>query len=373
MEQWTTIDNSVVTVRSRLNNARPDLTQYHVAQWGQESPAVYLNAAFPTLVTYSGTHPFTNDALTVISQPKWRDFHATENWAAYVNNYNYGVGVFQAGCNDFNAQFDNFGLSGNGSSDLPFSYMCPAWKDVLDHNISYEFTYQVVVGNLEDIRSYAVNHRPDPRPNYHFEADRQHWYYVNASDSGWPITGHMHVNLFDASKPLNQQDPQMISPPTSFQAADVSKLYIYARFNLDDATEARGELFWETNNGDTAPEGWLGPYVTGATSFDIINDGKYHLYSVDLAGLPGYSGMISWLRFDPAGNTHAGDYMDIQYISFVPEPSSIVMLLGTGLVGVLVCVWRRRRLAPIRWLHSRVGSSIGCGMNSLVLGNNLRE
>jgi hypothetical protein len=325
LEQWTSItNNNIVTVRNRLTNARSDMTQYPFNGYGVESPAVYLNSMFPNMVTYDGTHPFTGGALTRITQPTGNVLHATENWVAYVNNYNFGVGVFQSGCNEFNAT--SGGSPNRGSNDPSFSYLCPVWKDVLDHNITYEYTYQLVVGNLPDIRGYAYDHRPDARPNFQFTSDRQHWLYVNASDSGWPIAGHMHVNL-------DQADPQMIGPFTSFQAADVPTLRIRAAFHLDSRTDPVAQLFWETDNAGGFSE-------ARSIAFQVYNDGQYHTYDLNMAAQNGYAGLISQLRFDPILSGHAGDYMDIQYI--VPEPSIMAMLVGIGLVGMSICVARRR-------------------------------
>jgi hypothetical protein len=339
IEQWTSVQGNVVTVRNRLNNARIDTTPYPYEGYGTEAPAVYLNTQLMHMVTYDGTRPFTGGNLTTRSQGQAAnitDFRATENWAAWVNDVGWGVGVVMPGCNDFDSTYS--GPVGGWSGDYPFSYLCPALRDILDHNISYEFTYQLVLGNVEDIRNQAYAVKVDSRPNFQFAADRQHWYYVNASDTGWPITGKMHVKL-------DQNDPQMISPFTSFRAEDVPKISICAAFNLDDSTSTVARLFWQTNNEGDWNE-------AESYSFDVINDGKYHTYEINLASNPNYAGLISWLRFDPTLAGHAGDFMDIRYISYVPEPSCLVMFAAMGLIGIVAHKWHFGKWSPARRIRS---------------------
>jgi hypothetical protein len=103
-----------------------------------------------------------------------------------------------------------------------------------------------------------------------------------------------------------------------------------------------------------------------AYSFNIINDGEWHTYALDMASLrwagqsPGpWYGNVSRLRFDPVSSW---DYlMDIQFITTnygvassygaialapelysVPEPSAIICLLS-GALGLSAYLWKRNR------------------------------
>ena len=55
-------------------------------------------------------------------------------------------------------------------------------------------------------------------------------------------------------------------------------------------------------------------------SFDVIPDGKFHIYTLDLAAIPTYNGTITGLRFDPADGGEKGAYVDIASLSWHPAP-----------------------------------------------------
>ena len=340
-ETWIQLNGNVATVHTRLTNQRTDTTQQFAARStiAQELPAVYTIGALSHLVTYAGTQPFTGGATTEIVSNSdyflnWPNWRATENWAAYVDNSNFGLGVYNPGCNTFTGGF--FGSRGSGgASDWSTGYIGPRHYEILDSNIVYDNSYQLIVGNVNDIRNYVYANRTDPRPDYHFTSDRQHWYYVNASDAGFPISDHLHV-LLGVHRSGNDRARHRLS------RGRVPKLYIRAAYHTTASSDDLfGELYWETDNGDSSLEGAFSE--NQKYRFAIIADGQYHTYELDLASMSGYEGLISMLRFDPLLNGNAGDYADIQYISYqtIPEPSGIV-LLATGLFGLLAYAGRRR-------------------------------
>jgi hypothetical protein len=124
-----TLDGTAVWVAAILTNNRSDHTSYGAFRYeralrvcgagsrggplcdlclrlcvrrvfpvSQELPATYSIGALDTLYTYTGAKPWTNDALTVISDvsgPPWVPgaIHTTENWAAFLNDGQWGFGV----------------------------------------------------------------------------------------------------------------------------------------------------------------------------------------------------------------------------------------------------------------------------------------
>ena len=328
MEQWITLDGNVATVRNHLVMARADTTRY--GAFDQELPAVYTVSSLSKLMTYNGTQPFAGGALAQIPNngPPWTYWRATENWAAYVNTSNWGLGVFVPGANRFVGGMS--GAPGGNATSSSTGYISPLHTDILDHNLVYDYSYQLILGNLTDIRAHVYANKPELRPKYVFHGDREHWTYGGgARDNGAPTGDHLHVEW------LANTDPQMIGPESAFQAAAVPTLFIRAAFSLSRGDN--GQLFWETNNGAS-------PFSENQSIvFPIINDGQYHTYALNLAAKASWTGEISRLRFDPAGGAAGG--MDIQFISSaVPEPDA----LGLGGAGVLTllglgCAHRFRR------------------------------
>ena len=312
-EQWITLAGRAVQVRNRLVNDRADKAQYF-ARW-QELPLFFSVGRLGHLFTYVGSSPYSGGALTEISAelPNAAQFRATEQWAANVDGTGSGLGIVSPEVQTFLGGF--WGTRGvGGPYDDSAGYIAPVRPEVLDWNISYDYSYALVVGTLAQIRDYAVAHRPDTRPDYHFSTDRQGWWFVNATDSGAPITGPLHVLL-------DLEDPQMLGPDTFWNAEDVPKLYIRAAYH---SSQNHAELLWR------AP--WEDYDGSRRVEFAFKNDGAFHTYAIDLAG-PGYAGPIGSIRFDPVLRGEGGATVDVDYISWKPEPRTLsITAQGQGSV-----------------------------------------
>lgn len=302
-ENWIRLEGNTAWVRSRMNNHRTDKTQYTGRD--QELPAIYTNGLWYRLMTYTGDKPFSNGELTQIPATfPWSGWQATENWAALVNDTGDGVGIWEPGVTTFLGGFAGKPGAG-GPTDDPTGYIAPLRQEILDHNITYEYQYALIVGSLQEIRSTAyVFHRnafPQDAPTYRFVKDRQHWRYVNAVDTGWPIQGELKV-LLDAN------NPQMIGPTGFWKANRATKLVIEAAYTT---TQTQGRVFWKRHDAHQfSPERSL--------AFALIPDGNFHIYTIDLTVSPGYRGAITGLRLDPVLAGKRGDYVRIRSISLQP-------------------------------------------------------
>lgn len=301
-ESWIRLDGPTARVKCRLNNQRGDTMQY-IART-QEMPAVYTNAPYHRLMTYTGDKPFTEDTLTTIVRPKdhkgpWMHWLATENWAAHVDDSDWGLGVWHPGIYRFTGGFA--GKPGRGGpNDESAGYIAPHRQEILDHNIQHEYEYTLILGKLENIRAIITKQaKPPGPPAYHFGADRQGWYYVNATDTGWPIEGELKVLL-------DKDDPQMISPATLYAAEAAPKYKIEAAFQTKEKV---AQLYWSTFDEQEFKE-------DNSMRFDVIGDGKFRVYEVDLAKSEKYRGFITGLRFDPIPVGREGDWMRIKSIAF---------------------------------------------------------
>lgn len=317
MEQWITLSGSVATVRNRLTNARSDTTQY--GAFTQELPAVYTRATLTQLKTYSGPQPFTGAAITTLPNtppPSWGSFRGTEGWAAYVDANDWGLGVVLPG----NVSFKG-GFFTSGSATLPTSpstgYIAPLRAEILDHDIVYDYTYHLVLGKVADIRAFAVANQPTLEPDYQFQGTRAGWTYKGGvSDAGFPIGDRLALTI-------SGSDPQMWGPETTFQAANVPKLYVRAAYALTSGTAATAQLFWERNNGASPIS------ATNSKTLSVVNDGQYRIYEIDLSSTSSWAGQISRLRFDPVTSAGTGSSIDVQFIS-ASYPTTITIDVASG-------------------------------------------
>ena len=302
-ETWITLENRTVHVRNRLTNQRRDDQQYPAMD--QELPAIYTIGKLHRLVSYTGDKPFTDQPLTEIAKqpaedgkPQWTTFFASEHWAALVDDNNWGLGIIHPGAIRFIG--GGYGEPGTGGpADDSCGYVAPVRRELLDHNMVYEYRYALVLDSLKSIRQKAYQQRPtSPAPDYQFKNDRQHWWLVNASDTGFPIKDHWRLKV-------EQDDPHMIGPECCWHAADVPTIFIRAAYRTTNTT---AQLFWET----TEKPGF---HPEQNVKFAVIPDGKFRTYEVRLSSSAAYRGTIRRLRFDPVETGQPGETVAVEFIS----------------------------------------------------------
>jgi len=175
----------------------------------------------------------------------------------------------------------------------------------------------LILGSLDEIRAYVYSNQTDPRPDYWFDQDRQHWWCVNCSDTGPPQNGVLTVKM-------ELPDPYLVGPPGLWQASDVPKVYINAAISSSMNT---AQVYWTTFTDPAFSE-------SKKLSFTIVPDGQMRTYEVDLASLSAYTGQITGLRFDPVANGAPGSYMQLASISWRAQRGVLYTLSvqkqGTG-------------------------------------------
>ena len=158
------IKGNRVFVNNRILNHRIDKNQY-VAR-SQELPAIYVNAPYHRLVTYKGDRPFENDAISEIPQnseteAKWSYWQATENWVAHLNEHNFGLGIYTPEVQSYIGGF--YGKKGvGGTKDAATGYCAPILTEILDDNIVYDYSYNLCLGSLQEIRNMASENKKNP-------------------------------------------------------------------------------------------------------------------------------------------------------------------------------------------------------------------
>jgi hypothetical protein len=309
-ECWIELKDNTAQVRTRFINARSDHNRYNGRH--QELPAVYSNGEFYKLMTYRGDQPFTGDAVVRIPKKTgggfpWDYWLATENWAALVDTNDWGLGIYKPENYFFIGGYA--GTEGQGGTyDSQTGYIAPLHTEILDHNIVYEYSYTLILGDLTEIRDYAVSQGQGMGlPDWHFEKDRQNWHYqaswTSGTDAGWPINEYIELDL-------GKLGLTAISPARLWQAEEAPLLYINAAFNT---SRTRSRVAWTKYETDAYNPSFP---AENRAEFDIIGDGQFRTYAIDLTSVASYTGPMSYLAFAPVLSTDAGGWVKIKRIWF---------------------------------------------------------
>ncbi|MDR3253080.1 MAG: hypothetical protein LBT35_05940 [Tannerella sp.] len=225
-----TLNDNVITMEATIVNKRTDKTQYRACS--QEMPAVYTNGPWYNLVTYLGDRPFTDESVSNIvirNDGKgwpWVHFYTPENWVALLDVNGKGIGVIQPEVMNFNGGFHpNDALKGLGEEkDGQTGHIAPVGTQILDHNIRWTYKTTLVLGTVDDIRSYAKEHLPViTNPEWTFTDSRKNWYFEGEmSDAGWPVQGQLEVSF--------KRNAQLTGPITFWKASDAPVLEIEGAF-----------------------------------------------------------------------------------------------------------------------------------------------
>ena len=167
IEQWTILNENVLEVHNRLTCLRIDSLYGENVLRDQELPAIYPISALSNLYCYNGEAPFTNDTVSKLkvvnlSSGFWGIYkNITENWMAFVDDNLEGLGVFNPKTSYFLA-----GMSGNSgfeAKDAATSYIAPIKKEAFSKNSIYDYSYFIIVGTIDDIRSKVYELRRDEK------------------------------------------------------------------------------------------------------------------------------------------------------------------------------------------------------------------
>ena len=320
MEEWITLDGPAVQVQCRLTCTRTDNPGFSAPHY-QELPAVYTVGTLYQLVSYTGSNPWTNDTLTNLPQANpWASGMPPRTGRPWSTRRVGVWGSMSRVWSSSKADFPAPPAMAEPPITPPATWPRSNSKSSIPRSSTITAT-DLILGSVSDIRNWVYQHATDPRPNYQFVSDRQHW-YAPTGDEPPPSNGYYQVNL-----PVN--DPQIYGPITAFQAVSVPELFISAAYNLSqpDAATDIGRLYWTTDNS-------AGFNDAQSLSFNIIPDGQYHTYALDLASSPAYNGLITQLLFDPVISGGSGDYVDIASISYqtpgLNQAATVTMLAASA-------------------------------------------
>lgn len=147
MESWVRLKDRVAEIRFRMTYLGE--TKHH--RRSQEMPAVFIDAALPNFVYYRGEAPWTNGKLRRVV-PTWPNQHDAlpENWAAYLDENDWGVGVYSPGVDrmTFYRHPGKTGPKGGGCS-----YFAPVAKFAITPGFQHEYHVYMTIGQIDEIRA----------------------------------------------------------------------------------------------------------------------------------------------------------------------------------------------------------------------------
>lgn len=117
-----------------------------------ELPAVFVDYALPKLQYYDGKNPWNGEALSV-AVPGWpnESRNSSENWAAYTDDNNWGIGVYTPGtCLMTSYRYD--GDKSCGPKGAACSYFAPLRKFAIEPGMVFEYDVYLVIGEVGTIR-----------------------------------------------------------------------------------------------------------------------------------------------------------------------------------------------------------------------------
>lgn len=305
IEHWIRLQGNVVKVHVKVTMFREDKTQYQARD--QEFPCMYLNGSYNHIWGYAGNEPFTLGQMSHLTPPMdFTNFHVTEPWMAATDANGYGAGLYTP--NNFFWRKGYFGKDYTGDEFYhDASYVGAVPFEQMDHNSVSEFDYELVVGHINDIRSYIYSQsRPSTGPNYRFTNGRKGWHYFDVHDTGWPINGYLHV-LLD-----NKERNQIKSPAVFWRGKDNPKVYIRAAFKT---SQDKFRFFWRTVD-DPDFKGLENRYK----DFVVQNDDQFHTYEIDLSNTDWMNVNIKQVQFRPLWDgPDATGSVRIEWVSTSPD------------------------------------------------------
>lgn len=169
------------------------------------------------------------------------------------------------------------------------------------------FCADVVCGAFRDIAAVSDSETEPPPQDQALDAGPEWSFDVDGDTEGW--SGVSGIGKFEASSgnlvlESLDNDPWIVSEPTIFSAAYDTMLIT---MRVSEGASTIGQVFFLTDGDPTWDE-------TKSLVFDVIADGEFHDYTLDMSMVRGWDGLIAQLRLDPVAAS--GLTVDIDRVAF---------------------------------------------------------
>ena len=156
MEVRISLDETVARIRFRMDYAGKDQSVVR----DQEMPAVFADADLPNLV-------YSDGGKLKRRVPQWPNERGTasENWVAYLDDKDWGLGIYTPGTENFTCyRFKGDGKAGPAGSAC--SYVAPLRRFSLQTGMTVEYDVYLSIGSLKEIRERfaSLRRKPASRP-----------------------------------------------------------------------------------------------------------------------------------------------------------------------------------------------------------------
>ncbi|MCP4313837.1 MAG: T9SS type A sorting domain-containing protein [Bacteroidetes bacterium] len=316
MEQWTTLMGNVIKVHNKITCLRTDNIWEEGLTKDQELPAVYPIADLKNLYSYFGNYPFTggplnNPEVVFLNGPtkfwgRYGNNMVSENWMAFVDDTQWGMGVYTPISNNFLAGMA--GTPGGGALSGSTSYIAPVKRVEMNKNTVYEYDYWLVIGTLNQIRSEIYSLKGVQKNAWEFTDDLEGW---NVDPNGGTVVQSEGKLTFTVSG----ENPSVDNLVESWNPADFRYLWLSIK-NETAGDSGAFHLFSNAGGADVVTY----PLIASDTEFrDVL---------IDLDTMGVWTGDATYNRFrlEPVSSNDPGT-VSVDFIRFL---ESLIQVRSEG-------------------------------------------
>jgi hypothetical protein len=336
IETWISLEGRAVRIESRFTNGSED----HSRWMDQELLAVYVITELSNLWFYGGEHPFTWDKLTILKPSSENIYYqATEYWAAWTNEYQFGVGVFSQDMMYHTAfRVGEQGKIDDYAFDTNYVAIVPRFT-VPPYSVHYGVSY-LILDTLSNIREFVYKKVRYPSAQmlrkYKYKKNEREldefgvlaWEFNKPNDrEGWAVGWDYRNNRNSLDDTFGVIDgiwrliarnsagkgSYIISP--HFQLFAGYYDWIEIRMRLRNSALNKIRLFWNSLSNEifTFPE-------ENSILIDVSTDGEWHTYYIEVGQHPYWKGIIRQLCLAELGSNNQ---IEIDYIRIWQIPKWI--------------------------------------------------
>ncbi len=160
MEETITLDESVAKISFKMSYAGEDQGKPR----HQEMPAVFIDGALENFYyTQAGT--LINEAPRILGEGGKKGKEglgqgkSSSEWVAYLDDNNWGVGIYTPGTTDFTA-YRALGDGTTGPGGSACSYVAPLRTFALTKGLEIEYDVYLTIGTLDEIKTRFERLKP---------------------------------------------------------------------------------------------------------------------------------------------------------------------------------------------------------------------